>query len=111
MVMRYTISGLVTDGDYFSGLMDAAHSQCELASIRFFDAGGVQVTPSAGSVVFSGSPDGVNYRDVSSGSFLASSAYSSSRVPPYAEGLMLNSKITLSGVTGATSFTAVVWRN
>jgi len=111
MVMRYTITGPVADGSYTSDAMNASYSRCELSYIRFFDSNGAQVTPSAGTVVFSGSPDGVNYRDIEGGSFMASSAYSGSRVPPYGEGLMVNARITLAGVAGASTFEAVVWRD
>ena len=110
MTVRYNISGLVADGDYLTGDMDAGFSQCELSSIRFFNALGQQVTPGGGTVKFSGTPDMVNYRDVDGGSFLAANAYSVSRTPPYAQGLMVKGKINLAGVTGAVTFKAVVWR-
>ena len=110
MTIRYNIGGAVANGDYLTEDMDAGFSQCELSSIRFFNSAGLQVTPSGGTVNFTGTPDMVNYRDIDYGSFLAADAYSVSRTPPYAQGLMVRGKLTLSGVTGADTFTAIVWR-
>lgn len=111
MAMRYEITGPVANGDYFTDEMDASFKACELSSIRFFDGAGVQVTPSAGTVVFSGTPDGVNYRQVVDGTFNAADAYSFERTPPYAEGLMIRARINLSGIGGAVTFSAIVWRD
>lgn len=111
MTVRFEIQGQVANGDYFTDEMDAGFKACELSSIRFFDAGGAQVTPSAGTVAFTGTADGVNYRDIQDGSFNAADAYQASRTPPYAEGLMIKAKVTLTGITGAASFVAVVWRS
>lgn len=110
MSIRYTISGSTANGDYLCGMMGAELYQCELSSIQFFDQNGAQVTPSAGAVVFTGTPDGLNWRNIHGGSFLAADAYKPDRVPPYAEGLMVYAKITLSGVTGASTFSATLWR-
>ena len=110
MVKRYEISGSTANGSYETDLMDPDHSECELSSITFFDGSGQQVTPSAGTVVFTGTPDGQNYRDIHDGSFNAASAYDPARTAPYAEGLMVKAKLTLSGVVGAVTFKAVAWR-
>lgn len=110
MAIRYEITGPVSAGEYVSAEMGAAFCECELASIRFFNASGDQVTPSAGTVVFSGSPDGTNWRDIVDGSFAAADAYSPSRAVPYAEGLMMRARIVLAGVVGADRFVATVWR-
>jgi hypothetical protein len=110
MTIRYEIKGSVSDGEYFTNEMDAGFKSCELSSIRFFDAGGAQVTPSAGAVAFTGTADGVNYRDIQGGSFNAADAYQAGRTPPYAEGLMVKAKLTLTGVTGADTFSAIAWR-
>ena len=111
MAMRYEIKWAVVDGDHDSPVMDANFAQCELSSIRFFDAGGAQVIPSAGTVSFKGSPDGVNWRNVQDGEFSAADAYSATRTPPYAEGLMICGRLTFSGIVGASSFSATIWRN
>lgn len=111
MAMRYEIRGTVSNGEYVSEEMGAALSECELSSIRFFDAAGRQVTPSAGTVTFAGSPDGQNWRNIVDGSFAAADAYSPTRAVPYAEGLMVRAKVTLAGVTGAQRFVATVWRH
>lgn len=111
MTVRYEITGSVANGDYLSPAMDAGFGQCELSSIRFFNAGGAQVTPTAGSITFSGTPDGVNYRQITNGTFLAADAYKFERTPPFAEGLMVQAKIGLTGVTGANTFVALVWRS
>lgn len=110
MAVRYEISGPATDGEYVSEAMGAHFAECELASIRFFDAQGQQVTPSAGTVTFTGSPDGENFRSIADGSFPAANSYAADRTPPYAQGLMVGAKVALAGVVGAETFTALVWR-
>jgi hypothetical protein len=108
--MRYEIRGVVANGNYESPDMGAGYSRCELASIRFFDANGTQVTPSAGSVTFSTSADGVNYRPAVEGTFDAADAYYSVRAVPAAGGLVTKARVNLAGVTGAVRFVALVWR-
>lgn len=90
--------------------MDTAFERMYLAFIRFFDASGAQVTPSAGTVVFTGSPDGVNFQNVQNGSFNAIDAYTATRPIPAAAGPARRARITLNGVTGAVSFIAEVGR-
>ena len=45
--------------------MDAGFGQCELSSIRFFNAGGVQVVPTAGSITFSGTAATITTSNIS----------------------------------------------
>ena len=110
MAKLYGIRGPVTNGEYTTESMSTAVDECELSAIQFFNSSGQQVTPTAGTVTFSGSPDGVNFRTIPNGTFNAADAYSTTRDAPYAEGLMVAAKITLSGITGADNFTATVWR-
>lgn len=83
-------------------------------TIRFYDdAGGTnQVTPGAGTVVVTGSTDGVNFFSsmVADGSFNAIDAYLVTRAIPLATGPLKNAKITLAGITVATHFSAQVVR-
>lgn len=111
MSKNYKLVGRVTDASTVSAGMLGGFSECELASIRFYNEAGALVTPTAGTVKFEGSPDGETWRDVADGTFLAADAYKADRVAPYALGLMLKARLTLTGVTGASTFKAVVWRN
>ncbi|MGL5170111.1 MAG: DUF7265 domain-containing protein [Edwardsiella tarda] len=104
------IQGGVADGNYDSPLMDAAFERMYLGYIRFFNAAGAQVTPGAGTVAFTASPDGVNFQNVQNGSFNAIDAYSPTRAIPSAQGPARRARITLAGVTGAVSFIAGVDR-
>lgn len=80
------------------------------AYLVFYDASGNVVTPTAGTAVFEASPDGTAQWLVSSNSAsitvtnvkLGSATYT----PPVFSGLVLRGRVTLAGVTGATSFAA-----
>lgn len=101
----------VADGDFFTDFMQADYKECYLF-IRFYsDADGTLVTPSAGTVTFTGAPDRAEqvnpvYLSIQSGSFAASTAHDVARATPYAVGPMTKAKLNLAGVTGATHFTA-----
>ena len=111
MARRYYISGEVADGDFISEDMSASYDLSQLAFIRFYsDEFVTQVTPSAGTVDYTQSPDGVNYKTVEEGTFNAADAYLSTRKPPNSSGLAVKGKVTLTGVTGSTHFTAAIWR-
>lgn len=107
---EFFIVGNTTDGAYESQVMDTAYERAYLGSIRFFDANGAQVTPTAGSVVFTMSPDGINFQDVNAGSFRAQDAYLARRDMPSSSGPARKARITLDGVNGAVSFHASIAR-
>jgi hypothetical protein len=107
---EFFIVGNTTNGAYESQVMDTAYERAYLGSIRFFDANGAQVTPTAGSVVFTMSPDGINFQSVNAGSFRAQDAYLASRDMPSSSGPARKARITLAGVTGAVSFHASIAR-
>ena len=107
---EFFIAGNATDGNYDSQVMDTAYERAYLGSIRFFDANGAQVTPTAGTVVFAMSPDGINFQDVHAGSFSAADANLASRDMPSCSGPARKARITLAGVTGAVSFHASIAR-
>jgi hypothetical protein len=106
----FDIQGTVAAASFLSEEMDTAFSDAYLGSIRFFNAAGAQVTPSAGTVTFTMTPDDINYQDVRDGVFNAADAYLPSRMMPYAQGPAVRARITLAGVTGAASFRATVSR-
>ena len=111
MARRYFITGEVANGEFVSEEMSGSYEGCQLAFITFYsDEYITQSTPTAGTVEFSLSADGFNYKTVSSGSFNAAQAYTDSRTPPNAAGLAVRAKITLSGVNNSTHFKACVWR-
>lgn len=109
MGTTYEIKGSTVDGEVRSQDLEKWHEKCELSSIIFYQGGAV-VTPTAGNVTFSGTPDGQVWRKVTDGAFLAADAYSTERTPPYAEGLMVKAKLSLAGIVGADSFVATIWR-
>ena len=111
MTRRYYISGEVADGDYLSELMSAGYSKAELSSILFYsDEFKTVATPSGGEVILTLSPDQQTFRTVDNGTFAAVEAYSPERKPPNAANLAVQAKLSMSGVTGVTHFTATLWR-
>jgi len=107
---EFSIQGGTANGSYDTPLMDTAFERIYLSSIRFLDASGAQVTPSAGTVTFLAAPDGVNFQSVQNGSFSAADAYTPGRAMPAGAGAVRRARITLSGVVGADSFYAAVSR-
>jgi hypothetical protein len=107
---EFFIVGDATNGSYESQIMDTAFERAYLGSIRFFDADGNQVTPSAGTVAFTMSTDGINFQDVQDGAFNATDAYLTTRDMPASAGPARKARITLTGVTGAVSFYASIAR-
>lgn len=110
MAQRIYISGDVDDGDYDSEQMSADFPDLLIPSFVFTDIAGDQVIPSAGKVMVSVSVDGNNYINVRNYEFNASEAYLSDRQIPAFSGIAIKCRITLSGIVGATSFMAIVWR-
>jgi len=103
-----------SDGEYLTiDMSSGPNREAELTSITFFSdqLGQNVVTPTAGTVKLMGSPDGVTWLDVAFGTFSASSVNSGSRVMPHAIGDMRFAKIILSGVSGASHFSASLWRS
>ena len=112
MARRYYISGEVADGDFISEDMSASYDSSQLAYIIFYsDAFITQTTPTAGTVNYTQTPDSVNFKTVEEGAFNAVDTYLETRLPPNSSGLAVNGKVTLAGVTGATHFTACIWRD
>ncbi len=111
MSRRYYISGEVTDGDHLSELMSANYDKAELSSILFFsDEFQTIATPTGGTVIYTMTPDDVNYRTVDNGTFQATDAYNESRTPPNGSNLAIRAKLNLDNITGVTHFLAVIWR-
>lgn len=102
----------VADGDFYTDLMSADYSQAEQQDITFYsDAEGkIPVTATAGTVTVTGTSDDFCYRTINQGVFDAADACLASRARPNAIGCMVRAKLSLSGVTGATYFSAVIWR-
>ena len=111
MARRYFISGEVANGQFVSDDMSASYQNSELSYILFYsDEFKTVVAPTAGTVTYEQTADGIHYREMADGSFAAADSYSSTRTPPNGLGLATKGRITLAGVTGATHFTACVWR-
>lgn len=114
MAKRIFIAGAVANGNYDSEIMSADFSHMQLSSILFYDISGNIVTPSAGTYTVKGSPDGVNFLNISNSvgeiTFNAANAYSSDIDRPCALDLMIQARLTLSGIVGAVRFQAIIWR-
>lgn len=85
------------------------------AYIEFYSdaAGTTPVTPTAGTIVFEGSPGGNTYLvAANSASISATSviAGSGTYTPPYFDGEVNKGRVTLTGITGAAYFRAWFWR-
>lgn len=114
MAKRFFILGAVADGEYYSESMSADFSRMQLSSILFYDANGAIVTPTDGIYAISGSPDSVNYLNISNSigeiTFNAADAYHADIDRPCALDLMVSAKLTLMGITGAEKFKVTIWR-
>lgn len=111
MARDYVIDGEVADADFLSPAMNSNYWSMLLSSIRFYsDEYVTQVTPTSGQVRIMLSADGVNFNSVSSGQFNAADAYNPDRTKPNALGVATKALLTLSGVTGATHFRAIISR-
>lgn len=111
MAMLYVVRGETADGTYDTGYMSRDHREMFLSSITFYDAGGAVVTPSAGTVNVTLSPDGkTSFLTIKNGAFNAADAYLPTRGMPNALGQAEYGRITLAGVTGAARFEAVITR-
>jgi hypothetical protein len=111
MARDYRLEEKVADGDFQFPVMNSNYWSMLLSSIQFFsDEYQTQVTPSGGTVKVMLSSDGVNYSSVPNGSFAALDAYNPDRTKPNAFGQASHARLTLSGISGATHFRAVISR-
>ena len=103
----------VADGSFFTGLLPVEYlrGNCYL---KFLDASGNDVTPTGGTITFSASPIPgqfltppvvmtINATDVTAGD----AAYT----PPTFDSIAIDTRMTLSGVTGAAFVEAIHWRS
>ena len=115
MARRFTITGAVANGEYLSDEMSADYSYAELSSIQFYDGAGAQVTPTAGTYSLQGQKVDDIWRLVANSAdetvLNAANAYDLDAAMPAGYNLMTKAKITLDGITGATTFKAVIWRS
>lgn len=101
----------VSDGQFFTALMDQQLEKA-VAIIEFYsDAGGTQVVaPSAGTYLFEGCPTPSQLSWHTSGDDGACSASDINAEMPSFFGPMLYGRLTLSGIVGASHFSAGLWR-
>ena len=107
----YHIQGAVTDGDFtlqeeMSLGYEKAYFSCKFFSDAAFTT---QVTPSAGTVTLTASPDGVNYITVDDGGVIPAATATTTSLAT-ALGPMIKAKATLAGVTGAAYFMVTINR-
>lgn len=109
--MKDTIlKGSAADGSYITNDLNGSIKSTELASITFYDASGILVTPSEGTIKVTFSPDTVIYRTVENGDFNAVDVYSELRETPYGIGKVTSAKIELTGIVGADHFKAIFFQ-
>lgn len=99
----------VADGTYTSDRISYETLLNGTAFIRFFNAEGVQVTPSSGTALFEVSEDGFNWADITNGSVDAS--VTDYPRPGYTQGFVHFFRVTLTSVAGASSFEATLVKN
>lgn len=104
----FEISGdFIANGDSQIVKMPASFNHAELASLRFLDTNGDQITPTAGTFSVKGSADGVNFRNLTNANgnteIDATTVYSDSISMPAATGLMTHAKIKFTGLVAANA--------
>ena len=100
----------VADGDYTTHDLIQGVGYTELADITFYDVAGNVVTPTAGTIKVTLSPNGQNFRTVENGEFEAINTLDETRTQPNAVGLASSGRITLTGIVGADRFTALFYQ-
>ena len=115
----YTTDGVtqlipVADGDYLTGMMepDFTIGNCFL---QFYDADGITpITPTGGTITFkAGGFEGQFLAD--SGAIVVDATAvvgtgDATYTPPTFDSIAITSKMTLSGITGASFVRAYIWR-
>lgn len=107
----YIKADTVADGEYISHDLVQSVNYNELAAITFYDNAGNIVTPTAGTVKVTLSPNGIAFRTVENGEFEAINAYDETRTQPNGIGLASSAKIELTGITGADKFVALFYQS
>lgn len=103
---EYTISGSVADGDYFSPNMRKDIERGYISIVFYADAQLQNpVTPSAGTVTFTASEEGIRYGTLSNGTV---DATIDDYDRPNWSGTVFRVKATTSGITGANYFKATI---
>ena len=105
MSEKFKIYGPTTDGSVISTEMSADYDRAYF-NLRFFSDPEctVQVTPTSGTCVVTGTPDLVNYKSIDAyGTITASDVYTLQM--PTAMGPMRKFKATMTGIAGAAYFT------
>ena len=103
----YDISGSSSDGDLLTTEMRWQHSTAYLSVVFYSDSElTTPVTPSAGTITFEASEDGVDYGTITDGSVNPTGQYDR----PNFAGTARFVKATCLGITGAPFYKAVVYR-
>lgn len=104
----------VADGDFFTENMDSGYSLGECI-IQFYDETETPVTPSAGTITFSGMPIDGQYHEPSNGTGIIDAttviAGDATYEMPEFNGPCIRGRMNLSGVTGASLVRAYHWRD
>ena len=105
----------IADGDFFTNGLPITEDEAEVYFEFFSDASAnTPVTPTAGTIVTAGRPMEHNYLAASSNATTQASECgtpNSAYTPPILDGKMNRSRITLSGITGATHMKAQVFKH
>lgn len=99
----------VADGTYESDILSAPEMLNGTMYIRFLDSNLEQVLPATGTALFEVSEDGFNWADVTNGS--VDVTVGDYPRPGYVQGYTRYFRVTLTSVTGANSFEAVLIKN
>lgn len=115
-----TMQGSTADGTYMVSGRSGQYGECELAYIVFYDANGVSVTPTAGTLTVQYSPnyDGQNadtdavWRDISNGTLDLTTVNDADASMPYGQGLVRGIRVAFAnGANVGVTFKAEFWRS
>lgn len=104
----------VSDGDFYTDLMNPAYNFCEVEIEFYSDAGGLNRVEASGPIVIMGTRRGQDssgfFEHIDGGRFDASMVEDPFFQLPNALGLMKIGKISMTGISGATHFKATFVR-
>lgn len=100
----------IADASFTTARMGDSYSKGE-CFVAFYDADGeTLVTPTAGTVTFQSAGIEGQWLDAPSGTTIDATTVGTAYTPPSFNSRVVRSRMTLSGITGATYVQAIHWR-
>jgi hypothetical protein len=101
----------VADGDFYTGIIEDEYSYGECFVVFYGADGSAVVTPTDGAITFTSSPIDGQYLAASSGGVIAATDVGTEYIPALFNSRVIRSKMTLSGIVGASFVRAMHWRH